>query len=67
MRKLTPPQLLILSFLGAIIIGTIVLSLPIATSTGERLSLTDSLFTATSATCVTGLTVMDTGRSFSSF
>ncbi|MCK5451453.1 MAG: hypothetical protein KAI70_06780, partial [Candidatus Omnitrophica bacterium] len=50
-----------------IIIGTIVLSLPIATSTGERLSLTDSLFTATSATCVTGLTVMDTGRSFSSF
>ena len=67
MGRLNPPQLLILSFLFVIIIGTVVLSLPIATNTQTRLSIVDSLFTATSATCVTGLTVRDTGSTFSEF
>ncbi|MFH1837046.1 MAG: TrkH family potassium uptake protein [Candidatus Omnitrophota bacterium] len=67
MRKLTPPQLLIFSFLCVIILGTGLLSLPLATSNGERLSLVDSLFTATSAVCVTGLVVKDTGTAFSGF
>ncbi len=67
MGRLTPPQLLIVSFLCVIAIGTIALSLPIATQGPGRLSLTDSLFTATSATCVTGLIVRDTGTYFSVF
>ncbi|MBU0683429.1 MAG: TrkH family potassium uptake protein [Candidatus Omnitrophota bacterium] len=65
MGKLTPPQLLIFSFLCVIIIGTVVLSFPAAVQSGERLSLIDSCFTATSAVCVTGLTVKDTASCFS--
>jgi len=67
MGRLTPPQLLIFSFLCVIVIGAILLALPVATADGQRLSLVDSLFTATSAVCVTGLTVQDTGTSFSRF
>ncbi|MFC1480023.1 TrkH family potassium uptake protein [Candidatus Omnitrophota bacterium] len=67
MGRLTPPQLLILSFLCVILLGTIVLSLPQATHAPGRMSLVDSLFTATSATCVTGLTVKETGSFFSTF
>lgn len=59
-RALTPPQLLILSFAGLIAAGTLLLSLPWASSTGVRLTLSSALFTATSAVCVTGLIVLDT-------
>ncbi|MFH1846575.1 MAG: TrkH family potassium uptake protein [Candidatus Omnitrophota bacterium] len=65
MGRLTPQRLVIVSFLCAIIIGTIILSLPAATKGDGRLSIIDSLFTATSATCVTGLIVKDTGSYFS--
>ena len=61
-----PSGTILLSFLGAIFIGWILLSLPQA-STKSPLSLTDSLFTATSATCVTGLIVVDTGSRFTTF
>ena len=67
MGKLTPPRLVIISFLCAILLGTIALSLPMATQGEERLPLVDSLFTATSATCVTGLIVRDTGSFFTPF
>jgi len=67
MGKLTPPRMLILSFLCAIILGTILLSLPVATKGPEGMPLIDSLFTATSATCVTGLIVRETGAYFSTF
>ena len=67
LKKLKPPQIIVISFLSAILIGTVLLSLPLATSTGERTSIVDSLFTATSATCVTGLIVKDTGTYFSGF
>jgi trk system potassium uptake protein TrkH len=53
-------------FLLAIILGTILLSLPVSCPDG-RLSLVDALFTATSAVCVTGLTVVDTGHHLSRF
>lgn len=66
-KKLDPPQVLIASFLFAIFIGTILLSMPFATESGKRMPLIDSLFTATSATCVTGLIVRDTGAYFSGF
>jgi len=60
----SPTQTLIASFLVLIISGAGLLMLPRA-STGENLKFVDALFTATSATCVTGLIVKDTGRDFS--
>jgi trk system potassium uptake protein TrkH len=59
-----PPRLLALSFLAAIIAGTIILSMPFSTQTG-RIPLIDALFTSTSAICVTGLIVVDTPNYFS--
>src|SRR5918996_2169200 len=66
-RYLHPTQVVILSFALVILIGTALLSLPFATRTGERMPLVDAFFTATSATCVTGLVVVDTGTAFSTF
>ncbi|MBW7989530.1 MAG: hypothetical protein FVQ84_05875 [Planctomycetes bacterium] len=59
-----PTKTLIASFLVLIISGAGLLMLPLA-STGDNLSFVDALFTATSATCVTGLIVKDTGKDFS--
>ncbi len=67
MRRLTPPQVVIFSFLITIIIGAVVLSLPQSSRTGVSIGTLDAFFTATSATCVTGLIVRDTGRDFSQF
>jgi len=58
-----PTKTLIASFLVLIVAGGGLLMLPRA-STGEPLSFVDALFTATSATCVTGLVVKDTGQDF---
>ena len=66
-RHLTPVQIIVMSFAGVILTGTILLSTPFATRTGDRLPLIDAFFTATSATCVTGLAVIDTGTTFSVF
>lgn len=64
MKRLTPHRLIFLSFATAIAVGTVALRLE-----GGRpdvpLAWTDALFTATSATCVTGLVVKDTGSDFS--
>ncbi|MCP4649033.1 MAG: Trk family potassium uptake protein [PVC group bacterium] len=51
----------------AILIGAFLLTLPIATTDGRGADFIDALFTATSATCVTGLIVKDTGTFFSLF
>ena len=67
LKRLNAPQVVALSFLCAILIGTALLSLPFATKTGVRMPFIDSFFTATSATCVTGLVVRDTGAYFSDF
>ena len=64
---LTPSKALVLGFAAIIAVGTLLLRLPIASATGEPLSFVDALFTATSALCVTGLTVVDTGTTFSLF
>lgn len=58
--------LLITSFLGAILIGTILLMLPVSTRQGS-LALEDALFTSTSAVTVTGLIVVDTATYFTFF
>ncbi|WP_342437103.1 TrkH family potassium uptake protein [Paenibacillus sp. FSL L8-0436] len=65
--KLSPPQILVLGFAAVILIGTLLLMLPISSASGHSLSFLDALFTATSATCVTGLVVVDTGTYFSVF
>lgn len=65
--KLQPPQVIVLSFLAVIALGTLLLSLPVSTAAGNDARLIDSVFTATSAVCVTGLVVQDTGAFFSSF
>lgn len=62
---LNPAQLFVLSFLSLIIIGSFLLLLPKATV--DEISLIDALFTSTSAVCVTGLAVVDTGSSFTVF
>ncbi len=64
-QYLNPAQLFIASFLTLIIVGTILLMLPRATH--EGISVIDALFTATSAVCVTGLIVVDTGSYFTQF
>ncbi len=65
--KFSPPQVLAFSIAGLILLGTVLLALPIASGTGQRISLLDALFTATSAVCVTGLIVVDTPNAFSTF
>ncbi|MEW8956425.1 TrkH family potassium uptake protein [Clostridium sp.] len=65
--KLNAVQILALGFAIVILIGAILLTLPIATKTGVRTSFIDALFTATSATCVTGLITVDTGTYWSYF
>jgi trk system potassium uptake protein TrkH len=62
-----PPATLMLSFALVISIGTILLMMPAASSSNQVTNIVDALFTATSATCVTGLTVVDTGSHFSFF
>jgi trk system potassium uptake protein TrkH len=53
-------HIIMASFLAIILIGTIILSLPICSANGENTSFIDSLFTATTSTCVTGLVVVPT-------
>ncbi len=60
-----PAQTFILSFLIVILIGSAMLMLPKAVTPGHTIKPLDALFTATSATCVTGLIVVDTGHYFS--
>ncbi|MDA3787536.1 MAG: TrkH family potassium uptake protein [Desulfobacula sp.] len=66
LRKMHPAAILLSSYLSAIGIGTSLLLIPYATVSGD-ISLMDALFTATSAVCVTGLVVVDTGSYFTLF
>lgn len=65
--RLNTAQVVVFSFLGTILIGTLLLTFPAATQDGRGTMLIDALFTATSATCVTGLIVQDTPHYFSTF
>ncbi|WP_042355439.1 TrkH family potassium uptake protein [Bacillus rubiinfantis] len=64
---LDPPKILVLGFGLIILVGTLLLTLPVSTTDGQGLSWLNALFTATSATCVTGLVVVDTGTTFTLF
>lgn len=65
--RLTPPRILAFGFAGVILLGSFLLTLPAAARAGQGTSYLDALFTATSATCVTGLVVVDTGSHYSLF
>lgn len=65
--SLQPAQLMLMSFGGVIVFGTVLLMLPAATVPGAETGLIDAFFTATSATCVTGLIVYDTATHFTFF
>lgn len=56
-----------MTFAGLILLGTVLLMLPVSNVNGEWMPFIDALFTATSATCVTGLAVVDTGKYLSWF
>ena len=66
-RRLSSFQIITLGFAGVILLGALLLMLPIST-TGENVTpFNETLFTATSAVCVTGLVVQDTGCYWSTF
>ena len=65
--RLTSAHLIPLSFLAAILIGTVFLALPISSAAGNWTPFTDALFTATTSVCVTGLVVKDTYQYWSHF
>ena len=64
---LTPIQLLVIGYLSISIIGSLLLSLPISSSSGMSQRYIDALFTSTSASTTTGLIVEDTGSYYSIF
>lgn len=59
-RHLTPTQIIAVAFAGIILLGTVILTLPISSRDGVSVGFLPALFTATSATCVTGLVMFDT-------
>ncbi len=65
--RITPAQIILAGFLSLITLGTLLLMLPISTQAGVVTPFLDALFTATSATCVTGLVVYDTALHWSMF
>ena len=67
LRSVPPVRLIVSSFIFIILIGTVLLILPVSSSNGISTNILDSFFTATSATCVTGLIVFDTYTHWSFF
>ena len=66
-KHLTSFQLIILGFAGVILIGALILTLPVSSASGVVTPFDQALFTSTSAVCVTGLVVQDTGSYWSIF
>ncbi len=64
---LSTTHIIMLSFLLVILVGSGLLSLPVSSATGEAIPYVDALFTATTATCVTGLVTVTTATAFSTF
>ncbi|MBR3704460.1 MAG: potassium transporter KtrB [Oscillospiraceae bacterium] len=65
--ELTTTQIIMLSFLAAIFVGSLLLSLPVSAADGRAVPYVDALFTATTATCVTGLVTLPTVSTWSVF
>ncbi len=67
LKRLTSFQIIILGFAGVILAGALILMLPISSARGVWTPFNETLFTSTSAVCVTGLIVRDTGSYWSGF
>lgn len=65
--KLRPAQMVLLTFVGVILLGTFLLMLPVSSADGKTMSFIDGLFMATSATCVTGLSTISLSDDLSIF
>ena len=66
-KRIHPYTIIILSFVGVILLGTIALALPLASTSGESHGIVDSLFMATSCVCVTGLGVVNPSTDYTVF
>ena len=66
-KATNPTKIIALTFLGIILLGTILLMLPVSSRSGISCGFRPALFTATSATCVTGLVLYDTWTQWSGF
>ncbi len=64
---LTTTQIILLSFLATILVGSVFLALPISSASGEAVPYLDALFMATTSTCVTGLVTLPTISTWSVF
>ena len=64
---LSTTQAILLSFLAAVLVGSLLLSLPVSSASGKRVPYIDALFTATTSVCVTGLVTVPTASTWSSF
>lgn len=65
--SLSTTQIIMLSFLLVILVGSVLLSLPVSAASGNAIPYLDALFTATTATCVTGLVTVPIALTFSTF
>ena len=65
--SLSTTHMIMLSFLAVILVGSLLLSLPISSASGNAVPYLDALFTATTATCVTGLVTLPTATTWSMF
>lgn len=65
--KLSTTQIIMLSFVVVIFLGALLLSLPVSAANGEAVPFVDAFFTATTATCVTGLVTLPTVTTWSVF
>ena len=65
--KISPTRIIALAFAAIILVGAVLLMLPAASRDGQSVGFLSALFTSTSATCVTGLVLFDTGAQWSAF
>lgn len=66
-RNLSTTQIILLSFLAAILLGSVLLALPISAANGKAVPYIDALFTAATSVCVTGLVTLPTASAWSLF
>ncbi len=66
-KRLSSFKLIVLGFAGVIVLGALILMLPFSSTAGVVTPFHEALFTSTSAVCVTGLVVQDTGSYWSAF
>ena len=66
-RNLSTTQIILLSFLITILLGSLLLALPISSANGKAVPYIDALFTAATSTCVTGLVTLQTASTWSLF